>query len=748
MDTMRKTMGIKAALCALAAAAAAWAGLAAPSRASAEITFLNGWGSHGSGDGQFFEPRGVAVGLTGRVYVADRRNNRIQRFSGDGVFEMKWGTQGHADGQFDSPYGVAVGPTGQVYVAEADSHRIQRFSEDGVFEMKWGTYGSAEGQFANPLAVSVGPGGRVYVCDHANYRIQRFDADGAFQKVWGHPGYEYGEFTLPRGVAVSSTGLVYVADTNEHRIQRFDADGTFQTGWGRSGPGDGEFARPMGVAVGSTGLVYVADTYNDRIQRFGADGTFQTKWGSHGSGDGQFNSPYGVAVGPTGLVYVADKDNNRVQRFFDSDAWLSGTNVFIDPATGPVDVGVGNGEMLGPSLTLDSAKSLVVGGTTTVAADGVLTLAGGSLTTGALAGLGLLHFDKGALHVTGAEGLSIGSSGPLGAKLTLSEGRALAVTATATVEADALLVIADGTFSADATCNAGRLVVPGETLDFGPGGLTNTGELALIDATVSGSVTSPAGSAINVIGTVTFNGPVNGAGGIFGSGTAVFNGGYSPGDSAGIVPVEGNIAFGVTNTLTLEVASTDNSDPNHPGYDALEVQGGVALGGMLKLVWLPAAGDPTSKFGGDYDVITCEGGLVGGFEALESDFAPAYVAALDQIDLNGDDSPDTLRLTLHGLLDGDADLDGDVDFVDYIKTKGSFGTLTGAEWSEGDSDLDGDVDFADYVATKSNFGSSVTGGAVLGGRAAAGDTVPEPATLLLLAAAATILPKRRPNRQP
>jgi DNA-binding beta-propeller fold protein YncE len=38
------------------------------------------WGTHGSGDGQFDYPLGVATDAAGNVYVADQGNHRIQKF--------------------------------------------------------------------------------------------------------------------------------------------------------------------------------------------------------------------------------------------------------------------------------------------------------------------------------------------------------------------------------------------------------------------------------------------------------------------------------------------------------------------------------------------------------------------------------------------------------------------------------------------------------------------------------------------
>ena len=79
-------------------------------------------------DGQFNNPAGVAVASDGNVYVSDPGNDRIQKFTSEGVFVTKWGMLGTSDGEFSSRTAVAAASDGSVYVADQGNHRIQKFS--------------------------------------------------------------------------------------------------------------------------------------------------------------------------------------------------------------------------------------------------------------------------------------------------------------------------------------------------------------------------------------------------------------------------------------------------------------------------------------------------------------------------------------------------------------------------------------------------------------------------------------------
>ena len=88
-----------------------------------------------------------------------------------------------------------------------------------------------------------------------------------------------------------------------------------------------------------------------------------------------------------------------------------------------------------------------------------------------------------------------------------------------------------------------------------------------------------------------------------------------------------------------------------------------------------------------------------------------------------------------------ADNDKTVDYDDLVCLAANIGAESGASWTTADFTADGRVDADDYIALKRNMGLSMAP------PAAGGQSVPEPATVLLLAAgAAAIAGKRQLQR--
>ncbi|MGB3099829.1 MAG: NHL repeat-containing protein, partial [Solirubrobacterales bacterium] len=113
-----------------------------------------------------------------------------------------------------APIDVAVAPGGGVYVADSGNDRVQRFSADGVPE-------GILGGLSQPQGVAVDRLGRLFVTDTGNNRIRFFDNLGAPLGGWGMPGSAPGEFDAPQGIAADCLGRIYVADAFNNRIQVF-----------------------------------------------------------------------------------------------------------------------------------------------------------------------------------------------------------------------------------------------------------------------------------------------------------------------------------------------------------------------------------------------------------------------------------------------------------------------------------------------------------------------------------------------
>jgi sugar lactone lactonase YvrE len=304
--------------------------------------FQLGSGKQGSGNGEFKEPLGVAVGTNGDVWVADTFNHRVQEFNAAGEYLMQFGKAGKENGQFSAIEGIAVAPNGTIYVADTGNNRVEEFNEKGEYIAQFGNTG--EGELRYPVGVAVAPSGNVYVVNRGigeehRARVDEFTEKGEYIRKFGEETgtntCEGGALKRPRGIAVASNGNVDVANTGSNCIEQFSETGSVLGSFGKEGSGEGQFKEPGALAFAPSGSIYVADTGNSRIEEFTKPGTYLGQFGSEGSGTSQFNRPYGVAVAPGGGMYIADTENNRVQRWEGSPAGLNLIHTTIyDPYTG------------------------------------------------------------------------------------------------------------------------------------------------------------------------------------------------------------------------------------------------------------------------------------------------------------------------------------------------------------------------------------------------------------------------------
>jgi sugar lactone lactonase YvrE len=106
-------------------------------------------GVAGAGPDTFNPPSDILVAPNGDVFVADghggNTNARIVKFSKDGTFIKTWGTKGSGPGEFDAPHSLAMDSSGRLFVADRGNSRIQIFDQDGKVLAEWKQFGRPSG---------------------------------------------------------------------------------------------------------------------------------------------------------------------------------------------------------------------------------------------------------------------------------------------------------------------------------------------------------------------------------------------------------------------------------------------------------------------------------------------------------------------------------------------------------------------------------------------------------------------------
>jgi DNA-binding beta-propeller fold protein YncE/DNA-binding XRE family transcriptional regulator len=219
------------------------------------------WGSEGSGRGELKAPLGLAIDRRGHVFVADSGNNRIQEFSASGAVlavrggSLPPGSPPRTPGYLYQPAGVAT-DSGRVFVADTFNGRVQVFDSRGRTVGLWAHLGPlAALQTTLPSAVAAGPHHRIYVGDPWLGRISVLLPDGRLLRYWTVSHGKSRGF----GLAVDRVGRVYVANPATGHIEVFASDGSRlgEVSDGASRPMT--FTQPIAVAVDASGSVYVAE---------------------------------------------------------------------------------------------------------------------------------------------------------------------------------------------------------------------------------------------------------------------------------------------------------------------------------------------------------------------------------------------------------------------------------------------------------------------------------------------------------
>ncbi|MFY9529555.1 MAG: peptidyl-alpha-hydroxyglycine alpha-amidating lyase family protein [Candidatus Acidiferrales bacterium] len=197
------------------------------------LMILGKEGVAGNGPDTFDRPTGVAVAPNGDIFVTDGHfpnnhgNARVVKFAKDGRFVKDWGHKGAEPGEFDDPHDIFIGGShGWVYVADRRNSRIQVFDQDGNFIAAWK-------QFGQPSSVFVGKDDTIYVgASFPDSTAKKGEMrgitignakDGSLTAFISDPADldQVDVGTSASGIAADDMGTIYAADVGTHNLRKY-----------------------------------------------------------------------------------------------------------------------------------------------------------------------------------------------------------------------------------------------------------------------------------------------------------------------------------------------------------------------------------------------------------------------------------------------------------------------------------------------------------------------------------------------
>ncbi len=201
-------------------------------------------------------------------------------FTREGDFIATWGA-----GIFTEPHGLYIDRDDMIYVTDREDHTVRKFTKDGKLLMTLGTAhqtGAPGMPFNRPTKAVLAPSGDIFVSDgYGQERVHRFSPAGELLDSWGEKGSEPGQMLLPHGIWVDRRGRVMVADRYNNCVSLFNQQGAFLEAWPVKGPNDIYIRDDIVYVTERPMAIFSLD--GERIGGFGDMGTHAVCVDSQGS---------------------------------------------------------------------------------------------------------------------------------------------------------------------------------------------------------------------------------------------------------------------------------------------------------------------------------------------------------------------------------------------------------------------------------------------------------------------------------
>ena len=170
-------------------------------------------------------PTDVAVAKDGSFYVSDGYgNSRVVKFSKEGKYLFDWGKKGDKAGEFNTPHGIDLDSKGNVYVADRENNRIQKFNSNGLFLKEW------KNNTATQLySLSIDKRNNLFAIDNLTINdtlikgadILHFDSRLNILMRFGRTDSDGVSVPRYHDIDIDNSSNIYVAETLGKRIRKF-----------------------------------------------------------------------------------------------------------------------------------------------------------------------------------------------------------------------------------------------------------------------------------------------------------------------------------------------------------------------------------------------------------------------------------------------------------------------------------------------------------------------------------------------
>jgi len=187
-------------------------------------------GVAGNAPDTFNQPSDVITAPNGDIFVADghggNSNARIVKFSKDGKFIKTWGKKGTAPGEFDTPHALAMDSRGRLFVADRNNNRLQIFDQDGNFLEEWKQFSRISGLYIDKNDVLYAADSESNTRRHPGWKrgIRIGSAkDGKVTAFIPDPeaNPDTAATSAAEGVAADAAGNIYGAEVGPRALKKY-----------------------------------------------------------------------------------------------------------------------------------------------------------------------------------------------------------------------------------------------------------------------------------------------------------------------------------------------------------------------------------------------------------------------------------------------------------------------------------------------------------------------------------------------